>query len=357
MADTLVCSPLGAHQVVRIFDNRQLIERFDKWLMVVGFSMNTRSSYIFTVKAFAKFMVGKPVTAATKDDVRVFLGDLFDRGLAAVTIQGRLYALRSFFKFLQLGGCVRDSVPRYIKNRKLPKRLPGSKSEAEINSIIEAARTVRDRAILELLYASGIRVSECAHLRVEDVNLRARSLVVRRGKGDKDRLGLFGRKAAKALTLHLGDRRSGPLFVEERPQQRGYVYRNESGAWWGHWRGVGDDRMRNVRLGDYDMPTKERAQQALDAYLAGKLPKPARGSKGLTARSIHRIVVRAAKRAGVTGVHPHTMRHSCATHLLNRGVDVRFVQELLGHTTLVTTSKYLHVAIDRLQKVHELLGR
>ena len=111
--------------------------------------------------------------------------------------------------------------------------------------------------------------------------------------------------------------------------------------------------MRSVRLGDFDLPTKERARQALNAFLSDKLPTSRKEFRdGLVTRSIYRIVVLAAKRTGITGVHPHTLRHSMATHMLNRGMDVRFVQELLGHSAPNATQKYLHVAIGHLQEVH-----
>jgi site-specific recombinase XerD len=300
----VVFSP-ARQKIIRVFDSSQLIAKFDEFLLITGKSVNTRLHYCFAARSFARFMVGRPITSAAKEDVRSFVGHLYERNLAATTIQGRLDALRVFFDFLQLGGVVRYSVPRSILRRKLPKRLPHAKSEAEIERIIMAAATVRDRAILEVLYGSGLRVSECANLRIEDVNLRERSLIVRRGKGGNDRVGLFGRKAAEALAAYLGNRKTGPLFVSD--------------AW------------------------------------EGWATSP--NSKGLSPRSIHRIVVRAAKIAGVDGVHPHTFRHSFATHLLNRGMDIRHVQELLGHTSLMATQKYLHVAISRLQKVHELLGR
>jgi integrase/recombinase XerC len=348
---TVVYSP-PPQKVIRVFDNRQLIERFEKWMLVVGYRANTRIRYIFSARSFAKFLVGKPITLATKADVREFVRWLYEKELVPVSIQSQLDALRVFFDFLQMGGVVSCSVPRAIVRRKLGLRLPRAKSEAEIEQIIKAAATVRDLAILELLYASGIRVSECAHLRIEEVNLPARSFFVREGKGGQDRPALFGRKAAKALMAYLGERKTGPLFLAEPRQQRGGVT-NLYGVWWGQWRV--DGVMQNIRLGD--LPTRERAREALDAYLADKLPKSEKPTRGLTARSIHRIVVRAAKRAGIAGVHPHTFRHSFATHLLNRGVDIRLVMELLGHASLRVTQKYLHVAIERLQKVHELLER
>jgi site-specific recombinase XerD len=110
--------------------------------------------------------------------------------------------------------------------------------------------------------------------------------------------------------------------------------------------------MRNVRLGDYDIPNKERARIALDAFLAGKLPTRGPDKKPLGKKGIYRVIVAAAKRAGITGVHPHVLRHSMATHCLNRGMDIRHVQELLGHTSLVATQKYLHLATANLQKTH-----
>jgi integrase/recombinase XerD len=269
-----------------------------------------------------------------------------------------LFALRAFYKFLELGDQVLVSAPRYVSTRKLPKRLPNVKSEAEIEQIIAAAKTPRELALIELAYASGLRISELAHLRVEDLNLDARSLLVRGGKGDKDRIGLFGRPAAAALRECMGDRTTGFVFLPERQHQQGSVWMDRTyHIWFGQWRETdanGKRVMRTVRLGDYELPTKERARQALDAFLADKLPPEEACSPegGLTVRSIHRIIVRVAKRAGIKGVTPHTFRHSCATHCLNHGMDIRFVQELLGHDSLVTTAKYLHVAVDRLKEIH-----
>jgi site-specific recombinase XerD len=338
----------------RIFNNDQIIERFDKWLLICGKTKNTRLTYVKAARLFAAFLVDKPLTAATKEDVRAFIALLFAKGMAASTIQARLDALKVLGDCLQLGGQVRASVPRFIRSRKVPKRLPHAKSEEEIKKLIAAARTPRDLAILELGYASGLRVSELANLRIEDVNLEARSLIVRQGKGGKDRIGLFGRPAAAALRDYLGKRTTGRLFLQRH--QQGGVWRGHYGIWFGQWRETdktGKRVMRTVRLGDYELPTKERARLALDAYLRDKLPEKESDTQGLSTRTLYRVIVAAAKRAGLTGVHPHILRHSCATHCLNHGMDIRHIQELLGHEWVSTTAKYLHSATANLQSVHE----
>jgi integrase/recombinase XerD len=339
----------------RRFDNRLLLEKFENYLTAVNYSVHTRVRYTGTARQFNTFLNGKNLASVNRNDVSNFLAMLMEKKLQPITLANALFSLRSLYKFLQLGDQVLASAPHFIATRKFPLRLPKAKSEAEIEQIINAAQSPRDRAILELLYASGLRVSELAHLRVEDVNLRARSLIVCQGKGGKDRIGLFGRKAAEALDVYLGNRKTGPLFVRDPRKQRGGVTRGKYGDWWGQWRENGV--LRSVRLGDYELPTKERARQALDAFLKDKLPELRFNEHGLKTRSIYRIVVTAAKRAGIEGVHPHTMRHSMATHLLNRGVDIRFVQEILGHEGLGATQKYLHIAISRLQEVHKLLER
>lgn len=353
--------PTQPNAVRRLFDNTQLIERFDKWLQITGKRPNTRVGYGFTVKQFSKRLMDKSLAAATKQDMLDYIGYLYNKGLSAASIRAHHFALRTFYDFLQMGNQVNASIPRYVLMRKLPVRFPDAKSEEDIESLIAAARKLRDIALLELGYASGLRVSELANLRVEDLDLAARSLVVRDGKGGNDRLGLFGRKAAHALKIYLRDRQNGPVFCREPRRQQGGVTRGQYGDWWGQWRERDDNGnvvMRNVRLGDYDIPNRERARLALKKYFEKQEIVPICGKPAvsehqpLTTRSIYRIIVGIASRAGITNVYPHILRHSMATHMLNRGMDVRFVQQLLGHANVATTAKYLHVAIARLQEVH-----
>jgi site-specific recombinase XerD len=294
---------------------------------------------------------------AQTEDVRMFLAHLFDRNLQSSTIQGRLFALRVFYDFLNLGGQVSTVPPRYVLTRKVPKRLPHAISEEEIDRLIAAASNSRDMALLELGYATGMRRSELANLRVEDVNLESRTLIVREGKGGSDRLALFGQKAADALRNHLGARTTGHVF--QPLQAGGGVSRDRHGAWRGYWYerdANGWRKVKSVRLGDYELPTVARAREALRHYLERNVdPRhfqiPAKDRK-LSDKQIERIIKQAARRAGLKDIHPHVLRHSCATHCLNHGMDVRFVQELLGHASCGTTAKYLHVAITGLQMTH-----
>jgi integrase/recombinase XerC len=231
--------------------------------------------------------------------VRGYLADLHQRGLARASIARRLATLRSFFRFLVRRGLARTNPAREVRTPSLPGRLPGhlpiDQSEALFRQRFGDDETSRrDRAILEVLYASGVRVAELSGLDLEDVDLREGGLRVL-GKGRKERIVPLGAKAIEALRAYLGAREGtrGPLF-------------------------------RNLRGGR------------------------------LTVRSLHRIVRSRARAAGLAGrVTPHTLRHTFATHLLDAGADLRLIQELLGHARLATTQRYTHVSADRLAKVYD----
>lgn len=279
-------SPAGGQACKRIFSNGQLIEQFDKWLLECNFSVHTRSSYVRTVRDFAKHLDDRFLIFATNKDIREFLAARLDCGLARVTVQHTVWNLRSFFDFMHLGGLILRNPARGVSSSKAPQRLPRFLTEQEVELLIEAARSHRDLAVIELFYATGCRVSELRSLCVQDVDLIAQSILVRRGKGNKDRRVLYGRRAAEALEAYLRGRRSGPIFPLSR-----------TGLWL--------------------------------------------------------IVRRCAQRAGIDGVHPHTLRHSFATHLLEHGADLRCIQELLGHASLSTTQKYTHLQTSILRRVHE----
>jgi integrase/recombinase XerC len=348
-ADAISSPSTENKSIRRIFDNSQIIEKFDKYLAVIKYSPHTRSRYGTWVKQFNAFLGDKNFAAVKSLEVRVFLQTLYDRKLEKSTVASALYALRNFYNFLQLGDQVLISAPRQVMPTKIAKRLPHALSVEEIKQMFRAAGTPRNLALLELAFASGLRVSELANLRIEEVNLGPRTLMVRNGKWGRDRLAIFGRPAAAALRAYSGDRTSGFVFQPEPHRgQRGGVTRGKYGDWWGQWREGG--KMHSIRLGDYEIPNATRARLALADSLRIKLPpaKEPSPERRLTSRSILRIVVEVAARAKIgKRVGVHTFRHSFATACLNGGMDLRHI-----HTTLMWTQKYLHISMDRLKKIH-----
>ena len=236
---------------------------------------------------------------ATTRDVRAWLAALHGRGLDAVSVARKLAAVRSLYRFLARRGVVRRNPAREVRAprvaRKLVTFLPTDEAKAMVDArALGGDARERDVAVLEMLYATGLRVSELAGLDLDAVDRDARTVRVL-GKGGKERMVPYGAPAARALDTYLGRRATdrGPVFVN------------------------------------------------------------ARGGR-LTPRSIHTIVRRAARAAGVTRrVSPHTLRHTFATHLLDGGADLRMIQELLGHSRLSTTQRYTHVSTVQLLKTYE----
>ena len=241
--------------------------------------------------------------------VRSFLAAMTREGLAK-TSQGRaLAAVRSLFRFACREGTLAANPAQGVRTPKVPKTLPRHLRPGEVENLVEAPSAagdqplaLRDRAVLELLYAAGLRVSELVGLDWRDVDLSGRVLRVT-GKGRKERMVPFGRPAADALR-----------------------------TWLGEWEAV---RARGGFDGDEDPVFLNR--------LGGRI----------TDRSIRRILDRWVESAAVAkGVHPHTLRHTFATHLLENGADLRAIQELLGHASLSTTQKYTHLEVERLIAVY-----
>jgi site-specific recombinase XerD len=212
---TLCLQPLaapGSRPLRRIFSNNQLVERFGVWLLGgCGRAIGTRKHCGATVRHFADSLDGRLLTLATRADVLMFLARMFERKLARSTMNGALFDLRVFYDFLILGGQARINPARQVAVGKLGSRLYRVLSVKEIEQLIQAAKSPRDRAIIELTYATGCRRAEIAGLRIENVSFHARTAKVL-GKGDRERIVHFGAKAAIALRAHVGNRRSGRVF-------------------------------------------------------------------------------------------------------------------------------------------------
>lgn len=242
--------------------------------------------------------------------IRSFLAAQTKRGLSRRS-QGRaLAAVRGFFRWLAREGMVKANPAQGVRTPKAPKTLPRHLRPGEIESLLAAPDVSetfghRDRAMLELLYATGLRVGELVSLDWSDLDLSARTLRVI-GKGNKERMVPFNRAAESALR-----------------------------DWLTRWE-----------------PLADPARLAIDPSQAEPVFLSARGRR-ITDRAVRRILDRHVAAASLAaGVHPHTLRHTFATHLLENGADLRAIQELLGHSSLSTTQKYTHVDIDRLLNVY-----
>ncbi len=304
---------------------------------------------------FCEFLRSKSLAAVEHFDIRAFLAHLYRRGLSSSSLARQLSGLKTFFDFLNLYGVVSFIAPRFIRTRKVPKRLPRFLTEEQMTKLIEAARTPRDRALLELFYGTGCRLGEIVGIRVEDVEFTERSIRVL-GKGNKERIVLFGRPAAKALAEYLGDRQTGYLFEEDKLRQALRVTKAQPNKqtptlyWRASWNdyssGTGEHRWK--WLGKVAELSRAEAQAKLRELLRSVNPVRPKGSRPLYSRTVYRVVRSTALRAGLGKVHPHMIRHSFATHLLNRGADLRCIQELLGHSSISSTQIYTWVSMPQL---------
>ena len=266
-------------------------------------AQKTVDAYRRDLRALGDWLGGPP-SSATGDDLERWLAELRAAGLAPATIARRVAAVRSFFRHLILLGVRTDSPAAALELPRRRRRLPRTLSPAEAQRLIEAApgttpRSLRDRALVELLYGAGLRVSEAVGLGKTDIDLEQR-LVRCVGKGNKERVVPVGRHATDALRRYLAH---GRPFLDRR--HRAELFLNAQGG-------------------------------------------------PLTRAGAFLILRRLAERAGLEPerVHPHLLRHSFATHLLEGGADLRSVQEILGHSSPATTQIYTHVSIDRLKSTY-----
>jgi integrase/recombinase XerC len=312
------------------------IEKFIQYLRYErNVSPQTIREYRRDVQQFASFLTppGEQTLAINDIDHRVireFISSLYDRGLTKASVARRLAALRTFFKF-----CVREKIAkqnpaRLVATPKLPKRVPRVLTAEQLNNFLdnlgarEAAQKLRrakaptarseeeakiilkrDRAILELLYASGLRVGELVGLDLSSVDRRGQMLRVF-GKGRKERVVPYGRKAQAALEAYW------PVRAEILGQTSSQIPRDPEAVFLNHFGGR------------------------------------------LTSRMVHMLVRKYSRLANVNwDLHPHSLRHAFATHLLADGADLRAIQELLGHVSLSTTQRYTQASIEQLMKVYD----
>jgi integrase/recombinase XerC len=282
-----------------------------------GCSPHTIRAYSEDLEAFLNFLDVRNETDVFPHRVdrlrlRAFLSDQTGKGVGKRTLSRRLSGLRSFYKFLIRRKLAESSPLDGMRNPKIPKTLPKFLTENDARKLIESVEgahwmDVRDRALLELLYGAGVRVSELVGANLEDFSPE-RGLLLVRGKGKKERMLPTGTCAAQAINAWL-------LRRAEAANGRG------------------------------DLPAAQNAPSA--PIFVNRF-----GTR-LDVRSVRRILGKRLVAAGLPlGATPHTLRHSYATHLLERGADLRCVQELLGHASLSTTQIYTHVTPSRLKDIY-----
>lgn len=286
-----------------------LLDQFMDYIALErGLSQNTRAAYGGDLSAFLAFLEARGVASinsVTRAHVLAFLMDQKDRGLSTNSISRRLVSIKVFFRYLQQEGLLRRNVTETMDSPRLWKVLPGTLTYKEVERLLAApgakkALVLRDKALLETLYGSGLRVSELAQLGLDDLHFDEGYLRCM-GKGRKERVVPLGENARNCLQRYIRETRPGLA------------------------RGRDDVR-------------------ALFLTLRGK----PFGRKG-----IWKLIKRYSRAAGITkNVKPHTLRHSFASHLLANGAPLRIIQEMLGHADITTTQIYTHVDPSRLKSVH-----
>jgi len=294
-----------------------LLEFIDFQTVERGLSANSLSAYASDLSQFLEFVRALEISAPAKleaSHVDLFLAQLYGQGLRTRSIARKAVSVRRWLQYLQLEGLLPEDIADQVAAPRRGRYLPAVMSESEVLAMLHATkpqpgerdvvvrRRLRDRALLELLYSSGLRVSESITVKLGDLDTKERWLRVR-GKGDKERLVPVGEPALAAIATYVETVR-------------------------GHWAG----------------------KSAGDILLLSE-----RGH-GLTRVGAYKIVQRTAAAAGLGDrqppITPHTLRHSCATHLLQHGADLRVIQEFLGHADIATTELYTHVATERLRDVY-----
>jgi len=288
---------------------KELIDSFLNYISVErGLSNNTIISYREDLSKYINFLELKHIDALSKInkiDITNFMLAQKDRGLAANSVARKLAAIRMFHRFLARERITKNDPTTLIDSPRLWKKIPDSLSLSEVELLIATPNIrqkqgVRDKAILETLYATGMRVSEAVNLRLDNVNLDIGFLRCI-GKGDKERVVPLGSKAIASIKRYLEVSR--PHFLKNK--------------------------------------------QSENLFLS-------RFGKKISRQSFWKIIKKYAREAKIKKpIRPHILRHSFATHLLERGADLRSVQEMLGHSNIATTQIYTHVNRDMLKSVHK----
>lgn len=326
--------------------NLEMANRFGRWLSAQRYASSTQDRYCRIAQKLCAFIGPKALSSVTPMDVGDYLTQTLPDRWADNYISDQLGALRCFFDFLYLGGVVDSVAPRFLRARARTKALPRALTEAQVRRLIRAAAHPRDRALIELLYSTGCRIGEVRTLRVEDIDFRARRFLVR-GKR-KERIVYFGKHASTAIRHYLDGRKAGYLFQDKIEPQEGYITYYKK-AWIGNWKDYtesGGGVKRSKWLGSPSVWSYDDARKKFRKFLRDKETHLVRHKpdRPMNRSSLSTVIREIGRKAGIKKVSPHALRHSFATHILERGGDIRALQELLGHTYLTSTQVYAKIS-------------
>ena len=287
----------------------ELIEQFLSYISVErGMADNTISSYKRDLSKFTGFLRARKIDSIDKisrQTINSFMMTERDKGLGSNSVSRELACIKSFFKFLLRENIIKEDAAAIIESPKLWKKLPSTLNVEEVEALLDAPNVrvpmeMRDKACLELMYATGMRVSELVNLKMDDINMGV-GFAKCFGKGSKERIVPFGKKAKESLERYL--EKSRPQFLKKK----------------------------------------------ISNFLFLR-----RGGAKMSRQTFWKIIKKYVKIAKIKKkVTPHSLRHSFATHILERGADLRIVQEMLGHADISTTQIYTHVSKDRLKSIHQ----
>ncbi|MFH0827698.1 MAG: site-specific tyrosine recombinase XerD [Candidatus Omnitrophota bacterium] len=289
----------------------EFIDSFLNYLTVErGLSRNTIIAYSEDLRAYSDYVKSRSINSistTTKNEIVGFMMARKDQGMAANSIARSLAAIRMFYRFLTRERVLKTDPSSLVDSPRLWKRIPETLSVNEVEVLLaqpdarDRKQGIRDRAILETLYATGMRVSEAVNLKTDNVNMEVGFLRCV-GKGDKERVIPLGKKAIACIKKYLEVSR--PFLLKKKESEFLFI----------------------SRIG-----------------------------KKISRQSLWKLIKRYARAAGIKKpMKPHILRHSFATHLLERGADLRSVQEMLGHVSISTTQLYTHINKERLKSIHKL---
>ena len=287
--------------------DRNIDQFLDYLSLERGLSKNTLASYSRDLSKFATYLQKRHIQSfndVKKSDITDFMLLQKDKGLSSNSIARSLVAMKVFFQFLVREGLLKNDIASVVEMPRLWKHLPETLSINEVERLLKAPRLkdwigIRDKACLELMYATGLRVSELVNLNIQDVNFEL-GVIKCLGKGSKERIVPLGNTAKTAVNRYV--KRVRPKLMKSRS----------------------DNGLFLTRLG-----------------------------RKMSRQMLWKIIKGYAKKTRIDkDIKPHTLRHSFATHLLERGADLRVVQEMLGHSNISTTQIYTHVNKERLKSIH-----